>query len=532
VVSAILLFDALLLLSDRQVVVHLSAGSPGSVAYLAGPLVAGIYLSLVLIAVRLLWPAPSGSPYALVGLVGPLALMAGLVTFVLAALSWGTALALSATPGFFALSLLGISAPLLALKFPAPRRTPASFVALAASLLPVPIALIVGLPVQGEYGTLYLTSGALFLGAVLYQVAGALLSPDTATGPQVVARRLGRFLSLSFRIPHWARRGDSASAAPAGERPMLPAPTMPGRSRWPDVVSTGFGWLDVLLLGGLPRRGQATLWTYDGPGPDTVVAMTLNVALQRGEPVVVVTAASSVTEVAELMERLRPGFTEHDREGRVLWVDASGRRRSPGPSPISGPGDHVQLLRALRAASEEAGRRSPGGFCVGFLGLSSAIQAGGGVAFVRNAAAILRRYPALTLFSLAHLRPADPAVTTLLEATEGTLAFRTEGDRTFVRVLKLSPVETRGWVECRFQRTSDRRYQNSNEVVRPFAETPRSPVRSMLPSPPATSHRPGEGLAARLDPSPCAHPGLPFGEAPAGNPSTQRALEISRSGPT
>jgi hypothetical protein len=517
VVSAILLFGALVLLYDPRAVASAPSGSPESVAYVLGPLGAAVYLTLVLVGVRLLWPTPFRSFFELVGIAASLALTAGLLTVCVAAVSSGATTALVRTPGFFALTFLGVSVPLLAIGYrPAPRSA-FPVLAVTASILPVPFALALGLPSSSAYGTVDLAAAVLIVSAVLYQISGAMLSR-----PGVPVPREGRSSPLSFlrrlpsgsrRIPRGILRAAPPPAATVAASSSPPPPSPSGRSRWPDVVSTGLGWLDELLLGGLPRRGEVALWAYDGVGPDAVVATTLNEGLRRGECVVVVTAGASVTEVAELMERLGPGFCDHDREGRVLWVDASGRRRSMVPSPISGPGDHVEILQQLRTVAQTAVQRSTRGFCVGFFGLSTVLCAGdgtGGPTFVRNATAILRQFPSLTLFALDRLRPADPAARTLLQSTDGILAFRTEEDRTFVRALGLAPVETRDWVEGRFYARAVRSSEVVEEATRSLLPAPAPAASPLPPRPRSAVPDRAVGLAASFE--------LPIAGAPAPAP--------------
>ena len=536
IVSAILLFDALLLLADPEVVASVSAGSPGSVTYLIGPLVAALYLGGVLIAAQLVWSNPLESRFGFLWFAAPIALTFGLATLFLAASTGGPTLSIVRTPGFFAACLLGVSAPLVSLGLRHGRDTPTPLVGLVASVLPVPLALITGLPTQNAYATVDLMSVALVFGAVLFQVSGTLLSRDSAVVPGVPRSQPARPTvprGISLRAPRFLTsflRTNPRPATSASPATPPPDPTRPTRSLWPNVVSTGFRWLDELLMGGVPRRGQVALLAVDGSGPESVVASTLNEGLRRGECVVVVTAAAAVTEVAELMERLGPGFCDHDREGRVLWVDASGRGRSLGPTAISGPTDRVQILQALRTVGQEAGRRSPGGFCLGFFGLSSVIRASGGTtgsAFVRNTTAILRQSPALALFSLDRHGPGEPATRTLLESVDGTIAFRTDGDRTLLRVLGLSPVETRGWVECRFRPRGDGDASRDGEGTPSHGILPSPPVAAVLPPMPRTSDSPRRGLAANLDPFSSDLPDVRAGEN-AGDPSDLRALEFPR----
>ncbi len=169
-----------------------------------------------------------------------------------------------------------------------------------------------------------------------------------------------------------------------------------------------------------------------GLGSDRVVWGTLSESLRRGETVVVVTASWSVRQIAEQMEQASPGFTEYDRGGRVLWVDASGQGRAARTQPpaILGPGDCVRLLASLHASASDATQRSPGGFCVAFLGISTLIEAVGekqGLTVLRNAIAILHGCPALVTYSIELRAGLTPTVGAIQNDLEGTLVFRFDG---------------------------------------------------------------------------------------------------------
>lgn len=311
---------------------------------------------------------------------------------------------------------------------------------------------------------------AVLVGAAL----GALIElASLFRGPSVpVALRPSR--SLVGR-PHPARfdllrsllrglggeiRARELPAPPQPSRAEEPPPSVPSvrlrtSGTWPDVVSTGLTWFDDLLLGGFPRYGHLVLAVPAGTEGEKVAWATLSAGLDQGQTVVIATASLTVREIAERVERDHPGFTAADRGGRVLWVDASGRGWAAHARPplLGGPDDYVNILTSLQRAGTEAERRSPSGFRVVFVGVSSVLRAIGelrATAFARNLLGIVRERPALVTYTIESPETDVPAVDALLEGADGTISFRRQDERTYLRVARLAPVESRGWVECRF----------------------------------------------------------------------------------
>jgi hypothetical protein len=187
-----------------------------------------------------------------------------------------------------------------------------------------------------------------------------------------------------------------------------------------------------------------------------MVWASISAGLARGETVVLVTATWSVREIAEQIERLHSGFTASDHQGRVLWVDASGRgytAHSQAATALRGPGDSIQILTGLHEATRRAEERCPNGFRIGVLGLGSMIRAideSHRAAFVRNLLGIARRHPALGIYSVDPVVAGPEGIRELLDDSDGVLLLRTEGDRTMLRIARMTPVVSRAWVECRF----------------------------------------------------------------------------------
>jgi len=467
VVATVLLLDAILILF----VPPKSSGVllTGPAVYLILPAAASLYMGLVAISTSVPSPATGVRVGAILLPALSLAWAASLVGLI--AFSGGPfapVTRISASPWLYPACLSGISLPLAILWFGRAFELRQRLIGLSSAVIPPLIALASHPPGLGTGPTLAVVSATLFASAMLFQVSGTYLgrsAPSIPSLPPAVPRPVERPAGSPTRPSLWGRSQAGLRPTTGAGRPTpqdavsldATVPRTPARStgRWPDVVSTGFDWLDGLFLGGLPRRGQVALMSEAGLGSEKVVWGTLAEALRRGESVVIATASSSVREIAEQMEKLAPGFTGYDRDGKVLWVDASGRGSSARSDPpgILGPGDYVRILSSLLSAAKEAERRSPRGFCLGFLGLSAMLDALDdpvGLAVLRNTVGILREHAALVTYSIEIRDQPRPAVKAILAELDGALLFRSANGRPLVKVFRLGPVETRDWVECRF----------------------------------------------------------------------------------
>jgi len=246
--------------------------------------------------------------------------------------------------------------------------------------------------------------------------------------------------------------GDPTDASNrAASTDTLAAPV--GR-RFADRLPTGTPRLDDLLLGGVPPAGHIVVLGDPFVGKEVVLYSFVAEGLKRGEPVVLVTASRSPTEVSESLGVVLPQFREYEQMGMVRWVDASG---SPATSDkqrtvVKGSDDRAGILSALvqAANASEAGRGQS--FRVGFFGLSAVLAHGDervGFSFLQNVVGILKPRRALAMYSLEGGALSDTQVETLLTRMDGAILFRQDRDRTFLSVKGFGDVQTRDWVECR-----------------------------------------------------------------------------------
>lgn len=230
--------------------------------------------------------------------------------------------------------------------------------------------------------------------------------------------------------------------------------TAPVGRRFSDRLPTGTPRLDDLLLGGLPAAGHVVVLGDPFVGKEVVLYSFLAEGLKRGEPVLIVTASRSPTEVSESLGVVLPQFREYEQMGMVRWVDASasGAVSDPLHRVVKGSDDRAGILTALVQSAKEVDGERGQPFRVAFFGLSAVLAHGDervGFSFLQNVVGILKPRKALTMYSLEGGAVSDTQVETLLTRMDGAIVFRQDRDRTFLAVKGFGDVQTRDWVECR-----------------------------------------------------------------------------------
>jgi KaiC/GvpD/RAD55 family RecA-like ATPase len=228
----------------------------------------------------------------------------------------------------------------------------------------------------------------------------------------------------------------------------------PANRRFSDRLPSGTPRLDDLLLGGIPARGHVVLVGDPFVGKEVVLYAFIAEGLKRGEPVVLVTAARSPSEIAQSLGVVLPQFREYEQMGMVQWIDASGSGGAPDAHhavPKSSD-DRAGILSNLVQAANRADAHLGQSFRVGFLGLSAVLAHGderASFSFLQNVVGILKPRNALAMYSLEAGALSEAQVETLLSRMDGALVFRQDRDRLLLSVKGFGDVETRDWVECR-----------------------------------------------------------------------------------
>ncbi len=225
--------------------------------------------------------------------------------------------------------------------------------------------------------------------------------------------------------------------------------------KYADRLPTGTPRLDDLLLGGLPPKSHTALVGPAFVGKEILLYAFLAEGLKRSEPVLLVTASRTSSEISESLGVVLPQFREYEQMGMVNWIDASGAGGTSGPGRriAKSSDDHAGILTALVAASKETEASAKGGvFRVGFLGLSAALTHAderASLSFLQNVVGILKPRSALAMYALEAGALSEAQVEALLGRMDGAIIFRQERDRTFLSVKGYGDVATREWVEVR-----------------------------------------------------------------------------------
>ena len=476
--SAVLVLDAVLVLLVSPRATGVLPNGPA--IYLLLPAAAGLYMSLVALAAR--------PPKRILVLRDPssflplfaVAWTLGLV--ILVALSggpWGSVSRTAQSSWTYPLSLAGISLAIAGLWTDGALAPQPRWLRLGLLLLPPILAGATRLPAWTDSALVVVTATTLCISAVVFPTSQSIpFRTRPVPAPPVPATAPTGHFGLASRARAEDRSpvgapGSSSNPPIVAPSPSAPStPAMPALSRslgkWPNVASTGFRGLDALLMGGFPRWGQVATVARSDPSGETVILGTLTEGLRRGEPVVIASPPALRSVIRERIERLRPRLGNRARSGQVLWVDVA-VRNSGGLSPESVARDSsvmVDMLRSLHAASMEAERRSPKGFCLGFFGLRGLFEAVGEVkasALVQNIVGILRERPILALYSIELGGASDRAILRCVALLDGALLFRSTTEGSFVKVFRLEPAERRDWVEALSAPESDSRRPPSGD---------------------------------------------------------------------
>lgn len=252
-----------------------------------------------------------------------------------------------------------------------------------------------------------------------------------------------------------------ASRAPGADSAHVEAPLGSGGTLGPignrrraDRRATGIARLDDLLLGGFPPKAHVL---FVGPpyiGKEVTLYAFLAEGLRRGEKIIAITATRPVGELSHEIQPLLPNLASFEKQGQLLWIDASDPSARSGPAGpgrwnVAGPSDHSGLLSALVAASNAAGK---GPVRVGFLGLWACLSSGDGPTsfrFIQNLVGILKPREAIAAYTVDGGALGDTMLESIQSRMDGTIVFRNDRGKRFLEVHGLGEVETREPVEYR-----------------------------------------------------------------------------------
>ena len=176
VVSAALVFDALLVLYFQPDVTNLAPTALKNLFFLLSPLGAGLYLSFFGLYIKWevyqLWPWEAHFSATVGSVILNVVLT---VVFSLTVIRYGSFAGLSLLPWFYPLTLIGVSAPIAALVLTWKGWSQGQWIGFISSILPIPVSLVTLFPSTTPGGTSDALALSLVVSAVFYQTAGSFL---------------------------------------------------------------------------------------------------------------------------------------------------------------------------------------------------------------------------------------------------------------------------------------------------------------------------------------------------------------------
>jgi len=284
------------------------------------------------------------------------------------------------------------------------------------------------------------------------------VSPDVTAGGSGVAR------DPTATPPGYGAGGSAfprlldpaLPARPSGGATPTPEPTPDSTSRAAtERVASGTPRLDDLLLGGLRPRSHVVLVGDSFVGKEVVLYGFIAEGLRHDEPALMITTTRSSHEVGRALRSFLPKLTDHERAGRLTWIDASGSAVADEPRRFAtkGADDLPGLAAAVSLAARSCVATSPTGrFRVGFLGLSAVLSPSRdreNLTALQGLVGVLRAHGALAMYSLEAGAVSEAQLESLLGRMDGALLFRQERGRTLLAAKGFGGVATADWVESR-----------------------------------------------------------------------------------
>jgi KaiC/GvpD/RAD55 family RecA-like ATPase len=226
-------------------------------------------------------------------------------------------------------------------------------------------------------------------------------------------------------------------------------------------VKTGTPRLDDLLFGGYPIGSNVLL---SGPafiGKEVLSYSFIAEGLQKGVPCVMVLTDVAPANVKAELAALLPSVEEYEKLGLLKWIDCYSRAMgeaedSPNAQYIDHPTDYKAIMEALEVIVDRWVRdeKHPT-YRMGVLSISTFITYSDVTATFRFLQMLtgknkMRRGVALYLIDEAMHSQTDLA--NLAHAMDGSIQFKTEGVKNYIRIVGVGDVQNRGWISYEYSR--------------------------------------------------------------------------------
>ncbi|MFZ0892071.1 MAG: ATPase domain-containing protein [Thermoplasmata archaeon] len=205
VVSAALVFDALLVLYFQPDVSYLAPTALKNLFFLLLPLGAGLYLSFFGLYIKWevyqLWPWEAHFSATVASVMLNVALA---VVFGLTIVKYGSFSKLNLLPWFYPLALVGVSAPIAALVLTWKGWSQGQWIGFISAILPIPVSLVTLFPSSTPGGSSDALALSLVVSAVFYQTSGSflhLISSGTRTHErELITSHQSRMFQLADEV--------------------------------------------------------------------------------------------------------------------------------------------------------------------------------------------------------------------------------------------------------------------------------------------------------------------------------------------
>lgn len=248
------------------------------------------------------------------------------------------------------------------------------------------------------------------------------------------------------------KRGLTIVEADDTEEPMEQAKSTGDRG------SSGIPRLDDLLMGGIPTGSQIL---YVGPafvGKEVAILNFIAEGLRSGVPCVVITTSRPPDEVAKDMGPILPSFMEYEQLGLIRWIDGSTPLENPKKTPIvdgntyvvAGAGDYEGILGAMNMIVEDLSKEDYPYFKLAYMTLSTSLTQGSekeGMSYVQRFVNGMRQMDSIGIYAVEGGMHEKQQIEALEHQMEGAVHFRSERQKSQLKVAGIAEAQTRDWVE-------------------------------------------------------------------------------------
>lgn len=227
------------------------------------------------------------------------------------------------------------------------------------------------------------------------------------------------------------------------------------------VVSTGAKKLDEVLSGGFPIKSNILIHGPPFVGKEIFLNQFIAEGLRWGVPAILVLTRYTTTNARRNLVRFLPKLKEREREGLVHYIDAYSRSvgmigNNPYAKYLSGPGDLSGIARTIEDLQRSLSQRFfyHRVFVDSLTPILSQVGLDKLMNFLHAVVARNKTYGAVTCFDISAGVHSEGEISAIEGVMDGTLNFREDGKRFYLKVKGLQGVRNRDWMEYIFDDNS------------------------------------------------------------------------------